>query len=198
MILIVAPHGDDESLGCGGIITKFKATKQEVHWLIGTKENKPYNRVADFLGIKKIHKLDLVDGKIDTYEFGDIVAKISRVIKTIQPKIVFMPYRYDVHSDHRIIAEATLAASKSFRAPYIESILMYEVPSETEWASVPFQPNVFQDITPFIEQKIDAVNEYRLEQHLSGGKIRAVSMMRGAMVDREYAEAYQLVRQIYD
>ena len=40
VILILAPHPDDETLGCGGTLLRHKADKCELHWLIGTSIRK--------------------------------------------------------------------------------------------------------------------------------------------------------------
>ncbi len=39
-ILVIAPHPDDETLGCGGTLLRHKAEGDEIHWLIMTKMNK--------------------------------------------------------------------------------------------------------------------------------------------------------------
>jgi len=35
-VLVVAVHPDDETLGCGGALLKYKANGDEIHWLIAT------------------------------------------------------------------------------------------------------------------------------------------------------------------
>ena len=35
-ILAIAPHPDDETLGCGGTLYKHKAESDEIYWLIVT------------------------------------------------------------------------------------------------------------------------------------------------------------------
>ena len=44
-ILVVAPHADDETLGCGGTLLKHKKNGDEINWLLMTKlkKNKKYN-----------------------------------------------------------------------------------------------------------------------------------------------------------
>ena len=37
-ILFIAPHADDETLGCGGIIHKFKSENCKIYWLLATKK----------------------------------------------------------------------------------------------------------------------------------------------------------------
>ena len=72
-ILIIAPHPDDEVLGCGGTIVKQVTTGDKVHLCIMTKGEEQYYgaqmliekraevlRVADFLGITKVYFCDFI------------------------------------------------------------------------------------------------------------------------------------------
>ena len=37
IVLVIAPHPDDETLGCGGTILKHLKKKDQINWLIMTK-----------------------------------------------------------------------------------------------------------------------------------------------------------------
>ena len=43
-ILVVAPHADDETLGCGGTLLKHKKNGDEINWLLMTKLKKIRNK----------------------------------------------------------------------------------------------------------------------------------------------------------
>ena len=87
----------------------------------------------------------------------------------------------------------------------VSRVLSFETLSSTEAAapraSTGFIPNVYIDITPHCERKIDVMNEYASETHLDPGPrgpsaIRALARFRGATVSVEYAEAFMLVREL--
>jgi LmbE family N-acetylglucosaminyl deacetylase len=194
-ILIVAPHADDETLGCGGFAYKHQATP--IHWFVCSKEDKPIKNVALFYKFDSVTELNLPDGLFDTCFFNEIVEQVAAVIHRIKPETIFMPYLYDIHSDHRVIALAVLAVCKPFRAPFIKAIYQYEVLSQTNLALKTFEPNTFCDITDVIERKKEAIRMYGsdgIPGARSEAEIEALATYRGTWIGVKYAEAFQVVR----
>ena len=77
-----------------------------------------------------------------------------------------MPYAYDVHTDHQIIAKALNPTIKWFRHHYIQKVFMYETPSESEFNFVGnnvFKPNVFVNISEHLNEKIKTMQIYEIE-----------------------------------
>jgi len=98
-----------------------------------------------------------------------------------------------------------MACTKSFRYPFIKTVLMYECISETEFApALPermFMPNYYVDISEFFEQKIAIMKIFASEigEHPFPRSIRnieALATFRGASVGVKYAEAFQLIKMI--
>ena len=124
-ILVVAVHPDDETLGCGGTLLKHKSKKDEINWLICTtidKRKKNYqirekeiNKVSKLYGFNSVHNLRLKTMRVDEYSMSILIEKISKVINTVKPNIIYLPFKSDVHSDHRNIFEASYSCTKSFR-----------------------------------------------------------------------------------
>ena len=85
------------------------------------------------------------------------------MIKKIKPNILYIPCSTDIHSDHRI-TNAVIASSKSFRHNYIKSIREYEVSSETDYSletsTARFSPNLWIDISKFLNKKIQVIKTY--------------------------------------
>lgn len=217
-VLVTSVHPDDETLGCGGTLLKHYRYGDEVYWLILTKPdvsvgfsvdfaNKrkaEINNVAEQYGFKEVFQLDFLTTKLHLVDFALLVGEISRIIKDLQPELVYMNNRSDIHTDHQIAAKAILSSTKSFRAPFVRKILMYECLSETEFApSFPeniFMPNVFSDITDFIDKKLEIIQIYQSEvqnppQPRSLENIRALARFRGASCGVDYAEAFMLIRE---
>ena len=162
-ILVVAPHPDDETLGCGGTLFKHQHSLDELHWMIVTsideengwstdaikKRDSEINKVAKKYKFSSVHHFCLPSTKIDIIPLNNLIGKIKDVYEKVQPEIIFMPYINDVHTDHQITAKALNSTFKWFRYPFIKKVLMYETPSETEFNFTeknPFKPNVFINI----------------------------------------------------
>ena len=131
-VLAIAVHPDDETLGCGGTLLKHKRNGDEIYWLICTtiKENHTYYKerekeialVSKAYDFKSTYNLRFTTMQIDEYSVSELVSKISTVINEIQPNIIYLPFKGDVHSDHRKIFEASYSCTKSFRYPFIKKI----------------------------------------------------------------------------
>jgi len=218
-VLVVAVHPDDEALGCGGTLLKHKANGDEIHWLISTdiKESDGFDKtvinerdvevkkVEKLFNFNSVSKLGLSTTKVDEYGMSELIAKISSVINKIKPNIVYLPFKGDVHSDHKYIFNAVYSCTKSFRYQFIKKIYMMEVLSETEFACSMkedvFIPNVFIDISNYLGKKIEIMKVYQSEigEHpfpRSERNIRALATYRGATAGCEYAESFMLIKEI--
>jgi LmbE family N-acetylglucosaminyl deacetylase len=131
-----------------------------------------------------------------------LVSKIDKVINEIQPKIIYIVNRSDVHSHHRIAFEAVFSCTKNFRKPFIERILMYETLSETEFAPAfsenAFIPNVFIDVSDYMGHKLDIMSVYQSEvmpdyMPRSFSAIKALAAFRGCRIGVQHAEAFMLL-----
>ncbi len=214
-VLVVSVHPDDETLGCGGTLLKHKDAGDETHWLICThvNNNREFSAVRDE-EIKEVSKsyqfnsvtnLMLDTMRVDEYSMSELVQKISQVIKDVEPNIIYLPFRGDVHSDHRVIFDATYSCTKSFRYPFIEKLYMMETLSETEFAPVfkddIFIPNMFVNIDKYIDIKIDIMKIYKSEIQeppfpRSTTNIRALATFRGASSGCKHAESFMLLKEI--
>jgi len=218
-ILVISPHPDDETLGCGGTILKHKDIGDKIYWLIITnidikngwdknavkKRQKEIETVAGMYDFEKTFKLDYPTAKLDIIPVQEINKSISEVILEIEPEIIYLPNRSDVHTDHQISFKAVYSCTKNFRYPFIKKILMYETLSETEFApTLPesiFIPNVFVDITKYFEKKLEIFKIYKSELMKkplprSLDSIKAFARYRGSQIGVEYAEGFMLIREI--
>ena len=217
-VLCVAVHADDETLGCGGTILKHKAQGDKINWLLltGPVPNHPNNfrpefiedrnalvrQVAEMYGYDSLEYLALPTQLLHALDLRDIIKRVSEVIKRIKPNVVYMMFANDVHSDHRVAFDAVYSCTKSFRYPFIERIYMMETLSETEFAlATPartFIPNVYVDITEFMERKLEIMAMYAKEvmeepYPRSLSSIKALARLRGSRAGVMYAEAFQLL-----
>jgi LmbE family N-acetylglucosaminyl deacetylase len=217
--LIIAPHADDELLGCGGTLLRRRQEGGIVGWLLVTAMRPGYawstekiekrtfevERVREGLGVRPEHlfELGLQTTQLGQVPSGDLITLISRVFIHFQPDEVLVPHAHDIHSDHRVVFDAVAACTKWFRYPSVKRVLAYETMSETDFVLRPeglFNPTVFVDITPFIDCKIALMGIYQSElgQHpfpRSETALRALAHFRGAQSGFGSAEAFQLLRE---
>ena len=214
-ILVVAVHPDDETLGCGGTLLKHKHNGDKIYWLICTKidENSDYyttreneiKQASDAYRFDGVFSLGLKTMRVDEYSMSELIDKISKAINEVRPSIIYLPFKGDVHSDHRKIFEASYSCTKVFRYPFIKKIYMMETLSETEFAPSTkedsFIPNSFVDISEYFEKKIEIMKIFKSEfaEHpfpRSEKNIRALAVLRGATCGCGYAESFMLLKEI--
>ena len=216
--LVIAPHPDDELLGCGGTLLRAKEEGEATHWAIVTEmkeeggftagqvraRSEEIEAVAAGMGFDTHSSLGFPPAGLNSKSLGSLVASLGQLIEKIQPTTVYLPYCDDVHSDHRIVFEAGMSCSKWFRYPSVTSILSYEVLSETDMNIRPgtggFNPNRFVDITRFLNKKLELTEIYASEMGefpfpRSREAIEAQAMLRGAASGFKAAEAFMLLRE---
>lgn len=216
-ILCIAPHADDETLGCGATLLRHRAEGDEIHWLLATDPKPPLfgadyiaNRetvlaqVAGDYGFAAVHRLGLPAAGLDRLPEGEVIEALRTAITTVAPHVVYLPHGGDVHSDHRILFTCTMAALKPFRTSLsVKRIYAYETISETEQSVVgaPFLPNSFMDVSATFEAKLGIMTRFRTELQpfplpREASAIRAQARLRGASLGVEYAEAFMLIREV--
>lgn len=139
IVLVLAPHPDDEAFGCGGTIANLCAEGKRVHVVFLTDGDSshpshptmsPINLAATrqteaiastrALGIDpaNVQFLHLPDGRLSHLtegEIADAVMRLSSVLTAIAPTTLFAPYRYDGSSEHEAafrLLQASLSNSK--------------------------------------------------------------------------------------
>lgn len=219
IVLHVTPHADDETLGCGGTLLRHAAAGDELHWLIVTDlvaaagyseqamadREREIEAVAAAYGFAGVHRLRLPDAGLDRLPLLELALALRGVVREVEPEVVYLPHRGDAHSDHRAVFDAAVASLRRHRAPWVRRILSYETPSETDLALDPggagFRPNVFVDVTPHLERKLQILELYaasELGPHpfpRSIESIRALAVRRGATAGCQAAEAFVLLRE---
>ncbi len=218
-VLIVAVHPDDESLGAGGSLLRHKALGDQVHWLIITQpssksgysqefiqqRNSTIKEVANAYSFDSVTELGFPATGLAEVSEREIVQAISDVFSKIQPNVVYIPFHSDVHGDHKVAFNAVYSCTKVFRYPSVEKVLMIETISETDQAiAIPpfcFAPNVFVDISSFIDQKLEILSLYETEIQSppfprSLDAVRSLARVRGAVVQSHYAEAFMLLKEV--
>jgi LmbE family N-acetylglucosaminyl deacetylase len=217
-ILVVAPHPDDEVLGCGGTIARLTAEGRSVTVVIVTKGMPPLfpaasvrrvrseaRKASRLLGVTlsflnlPVTTLHLMPEHKLNRTIGDFVGKVK-------PDTVFVPFAGDRHEDHRQIFDAVMVATRpDGRGHRVNRIVCYETVSETHWSAPgiepTFEPNLYVDITDTLEAKLAAMRIYesQLEEAIPARSLEAIESLarfRGSVVGMGAAEAFQIIRDL--
>lgn len=115
-ILVLAPHVDDEVIGCGGTIKKYTQAGADVRVVYCTNSAKGMigsndgcdltqirkdesEQVCELLGVKKKYYLGLEDGKSSDWIRG--IEPLKQIFIDFTPDVMFLPIYYDIHPDHQ-------------------------------------------------------------------------------------------------
>lgn len=219
-VLAVSIHPDDETLGCGGTLLRHIADGDEVSWLIVTKVHQPQwsesvqhqkadevRRVSEAYGFRSVTWLDFPTIRLETVAQADLIQELRLAVEKHRPEIVYVVHHGDVHTDHHAGFNALLSVLKTFYMKQIgvRRVLSYETLSSTDAAPAlghrMFLPNVFHDISEFIERKIEIMNLFESEAQpdpypRGPEAIRALARYRGACIGVASAEALMLIREV--
>lgn len=221
-ILVIAPHADDEILGCGATMAKAAANGDQIYVLICTNASigapelfssemiKIVRSEAltahNIVGVKETFFLELPAPMLDQYPSYKITNEIIPIIKRYKIDTIYLPHRGDCHKDHRVIHEATMVACRPLMNCTVKRVYAYETLSETEWG----EPNALDFFIPtkyntFSEEefslKLEAMRCFKSQLYSfpasrSIEAIEALAKYRGASVSSVRAEAFEVLREI--
>jgi len=212
-ILVLAPHMDDETIGCGGtlalhaqrgaqitvvFLTDGRNGSSEVNVLTGEERERKQQELVELrttearaalqrLGVNRMVCLDAEDGALDKCAW--VAEKLRDVLLKHQPEIVYLPFYLEEHPDHRATSQVLLDAVAGTSLQF--QCMGYEV-----WT--PLFPNCLVRIDSTVETKKQALAEYRsqlqqcdylhasigLNAHRSAGLLNPKGFQGG------YAEAF--------
>ena len=158
--LILAPHPDDEALGCSGSIAlsnksgassrvAFLTSGERLHETpsasVAERRREEARKASEILGCREPMFLNFPDGELRSHE-DRVYQELCRIIDLNKPDVVFSPSPIDFHKDH--IATARVAL-RLLNKPASFKLAFYEVYSTLRF-------NQLVDITEAIEIKKSA------------------------------------------
>ena len=210
-ILIIAAHPDDEVLGMGGTIKKLVKNGNHVHLCVVTEgasaqysdkkmidvRKKSCLNAGKFLGITTFNFLDFPDMMLDSLPQLEINKKLEEVIKKINPTIIYTTPPHDLNKDHRLVFDSTIISARPMKSN-VKTIFAYEIPGLSKDQ---FSPNVYENITHEIKDKIKAFQFYKSEimkfpNPRSIKAIESLALLRGVESGLPNAEAFRLIRTV--
>ena len=174
-VLVIAAHPDDELLGCGGTIALHRRAGHPVTAVIacegeslrygprGTGQREHTQRAAATLGVTDVRCLDFADQRLDTIPLTDLIIPLERVVREVQPTVVYAQFGGDVNRDHELLFRALLVATRPTEQ-FIEVVYAFDTASSTEWGYPrAFVPDTWVDISSTLELKLSAMACYESE-----------------------------------
>ena len=215
--VVIAPHADDETLGCGATLKKLKNNGEKIIWILVTKPSDSLNmsseqlinRASAILAVQRAYEFDeffelgFPAAELDKLSLSEIIGSAKKCLPNDGPMKIFAPFPGDAHSDHEVCFKVAASMSKWFRNKNFCGLYCYETLSETEFGIDPtklcFKPNLFSDITKFIDFKLETMDLYESEVGKfpfprSREAIASLARTRGVEAGCDFAEAFMLLR----
>jgi LmbE family N-acetylglucosaminyl deacetylase len=200
--LIIAPHPDDESLGCGGSIIKHIKAKSRVKVVFLTngdkgdfqgKFGKKYveirkssaQKAMGILGVQDFEFWGYADREL-SYARGKAEEKLHDTVRAFSPSVLYAPSPLEAHPDHKSAFQIVW----NLRAQFQISFAFYEV-------LMALYPNALVDITDEIDQKKKAIESYHTEVYYNDyiTKVQGLNRFRTATLPKtvRYSEAFFII-----
>ena len=211
-ILVLAPHGDDEVLGCGGSIVKHVESGDQVTvaFIKAAYDERSIVQLQSTgsaqreLGYDHMITMNLDDNVI--HNKLEFIKELEVIVNTVKPDTIYCTFYGDLHQDHRALFEALNTAARAWADHLVKKILLCETISSTDQGIIrninPFVPNYYVTLSDYhIDKKMNALSCYEREikeecHPRSMQHVFSVAKSRGREIRSPYAEAFMLMRLI--
>ena len=222
-VLIIAPHADDELIGCGGLMSRLTASSAEVRVLYMAVDGfHHYGIDGETTYQQRIAEIDLVKSEfgftytiaygdkdlieqLDTLPKRDLVDRFEHAFDGFRPQLLLLPSGKDYDQDHVATFETAFAAARpmpqSIGKWLIPHVFVYEM-SKLMWSvDAISRPVAYLDISADLERKLQGISLYRSQlrdsPHIrSLESVTALASLRGKEIGVEHAEAYGVLRTV--
>lgn len=219
--LVVAPHADDEVLGCGGLLAVMVGRGVDVHVVYAAVDGSEHYGLAEpTTYAQRVTEIEAVAGilgftwevvygdkdlmeRLDTVPRRELVNVFQSALDTRRPDLLLLPCGTDYDQDHVAVFSAAFAAARPMPAAtgkwLVPHVLTYEM-TKIAWAAEPLpRATSYCDITPALDAKLTALRAYvtqlRADPHIrSVEAVTALAALRGKEVGVGYAEAFGVLR----
>jgi LmbE family N-acetylglucosaminyl deacetylase len=199
--VVVAPHPDDEIIGCGGAMAMHRARGDRVVILhvTGGEEGDPGSLEQDDLVAVRLREAREAAAELDVHEIvtlgqpdgsvqptAALISRLEEDLVKLAPAVVYAPSPLECHPDH--LATCWLAAHALAATPFSARLCMYEInhPTLASW---------LLDVTPYMDRKREALARFVSQQRyqdiigkcMAGAYARTVNI---AIPGIDYAEAF--------
>jgi N-acetylglucosamine malate deacetylase 1 len=200
-VLVIAPHPDDEAIGCGGTVAVhtsrgdrvvvvfltsgelgLKHLPRERAWAIREKEARAAAKVLGVANVSFLRRADwFLEDDVDAALPG-----LGSILTDESPGRIYLPHPDEWHPDHKLALALTRRALEGVSCE--PSLLMYEV-----WTPLSVYDHLV-DVSAVMAQKLRAIRCYRsqLKAFRYDRAIRGLNEYRGHLAAHSrYAEVFK-------
>lgn len=185
-VLVVLPHPDDETFGCGGTLALFAKSGVPVTYICGTlgqmgrnmgkpffatRESLPKIREAELekaceaIGIQRVIKFGLRDKTIEFEDPEPLIYRIEQILRELKPSLVLTHYPgYAVHPDHNALGDLTIRALSRLSAQ--ERPIVYAHAFARDCQDVIGPPDIVNDISAVADVKLAAIQAHKSQSQV--------------------------------
>ena len=211
-VLVVAPHADDETLGCGGLLCSQLDEHQsrvlvltigkDAHANGNEQTVQELGLAMSRLGLSGSYSVAMsgMQSRLDTVPIEEIIRVIENEIRSFKPTALLFPYSSH-HQDHRVCYNACLAAARPRAATDKVLLGLYEYPYVAAWPppALPGGKFYLPISEEILSQKLLALSAYASQVDrdgawLTAARVRSWAATRGEEIGERYAEAFWLIR----
>jgi LmbE family N-acetylglucosaminyl deacetylase len=200
-VLVISPHPDDESIGCGGSLRQHAVAGDVVHVVFLTSGEKgghgrpeietvrlreeEARAAAAVLGVRELEFWREPDGALEARP--ELIGRVKSKFRSFAPDVLYVPHPEESHPDHRVAAQLALGSVRN--ADAAAEVWGYEV-----WTPIQRIDRV-EDISAHIETKMAAIRTYRCQCEVLAfdEAFRGLARYRGEMHSwpgGDYAEVF--------
>ncbi len=223
-LLVIAPHADDETIGCGGLIARVKAAGGQAFVQVLTVGDLDHYDGKDHLVAGNTRESELAEAmtvlNVDDWEIlikdSDLHLRLDHIprrdlinlferdsrlaIDNIRPTMIAIPAP-SFNQDHEAVYKAAITACRPHLAtlkPFQRLVLVADSP-QLAWNPHAFKPNFYVDISDCLNLKLEAFSKHVSQQRPSPhmGSLEALRLLaewRGREISVGAAEAYDCLR----
>lgn len=206
-ILAVGAHLDDIELACGGTLARAVKNGHTVKMITMSKSGytnydgrvmrtneiavEEGKKAAAVLGVEEFDILDF-DNKDIPYD-SSVIEVLDEKISQFKPDMIFTHWPFDTHQAHVGTSKSVISAARRYNTIYF-----FEPISPSGRSYVGFRPQIYVDISDYIDIKIKSLEQHSSEMNKFGpGWVRGVqarAAFRGYEMNRDYGEVFEALR----
>lgn len=206
--LVIAPHCDDESIGCGGLVARLADAGWPPTICTATGSMlrlQEFEHAVNTLGARHTSHLrahDFGENELDRVPMRTLVGLFDEALSELRLTAVLLPYPSH-HQDHQKVYHAAIAALRPRPRASVLFAAMYEYPFVDAWHHQNIKGGKLTvDISDHLETKLQALRCHKSQMAcpntslIHPDNVKRWAEMRGAEIGVAAGEAYYPLRQV--